>query len=223
MLKIILSVIGLAVAIYFHYDISKLGISLHLSFTISKIVPYALEFLAICMIIYHTYTQYLKSLSYALSRIIILVILVATCAISFYFHPIYQGDFGHSYREITLKGEGANTFKQGLTMVVLPGCPHCHARFQEMVRISSVYPKIPMHVLVINNDTTEVQEYRKLSEGENIKVGFFPDNHLLKSVVFQGFPNLYYKALDSATMLINWTNDGFGSEAWDFVIEQEER
>lgn len=221
MIKIALSIIGLAAAIFFHYDIMRIGIDLHLSFTLSRILPYMIQFLGVCMLIYHTYVKYLKGLSYLGSRIIVLLILVISCGTAFYFHPIYQGDFSDTYREITLRGEGADTFQQGLTMVALPGCPFCHARFQEMRRISEIYPNLPMHILVSNHDTTEVNAYRKASKEHNITIGFFPDSFMLKSIINHGFPNLYYKAKSSSITIRNWTNDGFGSAAWDYVLDEE--
>lgn len=222
MIKIIISIIGLAVLIFFHYDVTRIGIDLHLSFTLSKILPYMLEFLAVCMIIYHTYTTYLKKFSYGLSRVLVLAILVATCGVAFYFHPIYQGDFSHTYRKITLKGNGADIFQQGLTMVALPGCPFCHARFEQMKRISAIYPQLPMHVLVIDDDTTEVNDYKRMSKNLNITVGFYPDSFLMRSIINHGFPNLYYKEDADDLTILNWTNDGFGSAAWDYVLDEED-
>ena len=74
-------------------------------------------------------------------------------------------------------------------MLVLPGCPFCYDRLEEMKVMKNIYPDLPIHVLVINEDTLARDSYQK-SAGENIEVGFFP-NDLIPILQIQGYPSMY--------------------------------
>jgi len=219
-IKIAVSVITLAILIFFHEAIISLGLSFRLSFTFSKILPYMLEFFAVCLIIFQVYSQYLMGTSLTTRRLVSIFILFGGSGIAFAIHPIYEGDFSHEYREIMLAGENSETFQHGLTMIAMPGCSHCYARLEEMKQVSRIYPSLPMYVLVINEDVYALEEYRERSEGL-FQVDLFPKSTLLKTIIQEGYPNLIYKANDGTSKLNNWSNNGFGSASWDFILESE--
>ena len=220
MIKIILSVLALALLIFFHTSIIELGLSMRLSFTFSKILPYMVEFFAVCLIIYQVYSQYLMGTSLTTRRLVSILILFGGSGIAFAFNPIYEGDFSHQYREIMLAGENADTFQHGITMIAMPGCSHCYERLEEMKRVAKIYPSLPMYVLVINEDIYALEEYRERSQGL-LQVDLFPKSTLLKTIIQDGFPNLMYKSNDGTSQLINWSNSGFGSASWDYILEAE--
>lgn len=219
MIRIALSVLVLAVVIFFHNTLIAFGLNIRLTFTFSKILPYMLEFFAVCLIIYQVYNQYLINASLVLRRIVSTVILFAGCGIAFAFNPIYEGDFSHQYREVTLAGESDDIFQEGLTMIALPGCKFCFEKLEEMKYVKNIYPEIPMHVLVVNNDEIAVENYRKASD-DLFDVDHFPKSSLLKSIIIDGYPNLIYKSSANTTHLISWSNSGFGSASWDYVLKQ---
>src|SRR5690554_1819690 len=220
MIRIVLSVLILALLVFAHNSIIALGLTMRLSFTFSKILPYMFEFFAVCLIIYQVYSQFLMETSLTMRRLVSIFVLFGGCGIAFAVNPIYEGDFSHEYREIRLAGENENTFKHGLTMIALPGCSHCYERLEEMKRVKDIYPALPMSVLVINDDELAVEEYTERSEGL-IEVGLFPKSTLLRSIITDGYPNLIYKDNSDSPQLVNWSNSGFGSASWDFILENE--
>jgi len=220
MIRIVLSALTLSALIFFHNSIISFGLTSGLSFTFSKILPYMLEFFAVCLIIFNVYRQYLTGTSLIVRRMVSILILFGGSGIAFAVNPIYEGDFSHQYREISLAGENADTFQHGLTMIALPGCPHCFAKLEEMKRVSKIYPSLPMYVLVINDDELAIEKYRKASEGL-IQVDLFPKSTLLRKIIQGGYPNLMYKSNGSSSQLINWSNSGFGSASWDYILEKE--
>lgn len=220
MIRILLSIVTLAALIFLHDSIIALGLKIGLSFTFSKILPYMLQFFAVCMIIFNVYRQYLEGASLSLRRLVSILILFGGSGIAFAFHPIYEGDFSHQYREIRLSGQNADIFQDGLTMIALPGCGFCYEKLEEMKQVKQIYPKLQMHILVINQDELAVEEYRERSEGL-LDVALFPKGTLLRNIITDGYPNLIYKSSGANNVLINWTNSGFGSASWDYVLEGE--
>lgn len=221
MIRLLLSILGLIISIAFHKIILTFGVLSGLSFTISMIIPYIIEFFFVASITFQLYSRLLAEKPMLMRRLIGLAALLGGCGIAFAFNPIYDGDFNHEYREITLKGNNESTFKPGLTLVAMPGCPYCYDRLEEMKHIQSIHPNIAMHVLVINEDTLAVEDYQAAA-GENIDVGFFP-NSLIPIIQIQGYPSLYYTSQSGEQPIINWSNNGFGSAAWDYVIKREKK
>lgn len=220
MIRIGISVLTLAVLVFFHNAIISLGLKVGLSFTFSKILPYMFQFFAVCLIIYQVYSQYLMNTSLTMRRLVSTLILFGASGIAFAVNPIYEGDFNHEYRKILLAGENADTFQHGVTMIALPGCPHCYDMLEEMKQVKAIYPALPMYVLVVNNDELAREEYEERSKGK-IEVGLFPKSTLLRTIIADGYPNLIYKSNHKSSKIINWTNRGFGSASWDYIMEQE--
>jgi len=218
MRNLLLSIVGLVVSILLHKTILALGIQVKLSFTISMIIPYVIEFFFIASITFQLYNKLLSEKNMLIRRLVGLTVLLGGCGIAFAAHPIYDGDFNHTYREITLKGNSESTFKPGLTMVVLPGCPFCYERLEEMKMIQNIHPDLPIYVLVIQQDTISRNDYQEVA-GEGIEVDFFP-NALIPTLQIQGYPSMYYMQKNGEQPIINWSNQGFGSAAWDYVLKQ---
>lgn len=218
MRNILLSILGLSLGILLHQQIFELGIKMRLSFTLSLIIPYAIQFFFIASITFQLYNKLLAEKPMLVRRLIGLTALLGGCGIAFAFNPIYDGDFNHTYREVVLKGNNEDTFQPGLTMLVLPGCPFCYDRLEEMKVMKNIYPDLPIYVLVINEDTLARDSYQK-SAGENIEVGFFP-NDLIPILQIQGYPSIYFTSKDKTQPIINWSNQGFGSAAWDYTLKQ---
>ncbi len=220
--RIVISLLALVIVIYYHKDLVAIGLKLRLPFTFSMILPYVIEFFFVCSLVFQIYFRVLAGRSMWLRRIVALAILLGGSGIAFAIHPIYDGDFNNTYREVTLKGSSEAVFDKGLSLVVLPGCPFCHQRFGEIKFMSDIYPDLPVKVMVAHKDTSELEEYKRLSEDyKNIQVEFFPDP-LLKTMQIHNFPTMVYSVGEaSPKVLKKWTNDGFGSGAWDYVLDAE--
>lgn len=220
--RIVISSLLLVIVIYYHKEIVTIGLKFRLPFAFSMILPYVIEFFFVCSLLFQMYFRVLVNRPMWLRRVVALVILIGGCGIAFAFHPIYDGDFNNTYNEITLKGSNEDVFQEGLTLVVLPGCPFCHQRFGQLKFMSDIYPTLPISVMVAYKDTSEVEEYREMSKDyKNIRVGFFPES-LLETLQIHQFPTLIYtKDSISPKSLKKWTNDGFGVGAWDYVLNAE--
>src|SRR5690554_193624 len=92
MIRIGISVLTLAVLVFFHNAIISLGLKVGLSFTFSKILPYMFQFFAVCLIIYQVYSQYLMNTSLTMRRLVSTLILFGASGIAFAVNPIYEGD-----------------------------------------------------------------------------------------------------------------------------------
>src|SRR5690554_7261362 len=99
-------------------------------------------------------------------RLVSTLILFGASGIAFAVNPIYEGDFNHEYREILLAGENADKFQHGVTMIALPGCPHCYDMLEEMKQVKAIYPALPMYVLMVNNAELAREEYEERSRSD---------------------------------------------------------
>lgn len=221
MLKLILYIIGFGLAVFAHDTLITAGLNLRLPFTFAKITPYVIEFLFVCLIIYEVYITFLKDKVHWIRRIVSMVILFGLCGIAFALHPIYDGDFNNKYNVIYLSGESTTAFNPGLTMVALPGCPYCHQRLEEMNFVSKIYPDLPINVYVVGKDSTVLEAYRKTAI-ETIHVEMFPPHLLMNKALNPGvYPTMFHQSQGNTSELKRWTNDGFGTGAWDFVIKEK--
>lgn len=209
----------LAILIYFHETLFEFALNLKLSFTLSMIIPYALEFAAVCALLFSINKNFLKEKNYNVRRMVSLLVLVGGCGIAFAVHPIYDGDFNHTYQEVYFSGNNEDVFQPGLNMVVLPGCPYCYATLDKINKIKKLYPNLKAHLLIVNQDSLAYEDYKE-SATEGITLGFLPEE-VASILKINQFPTLFYKSDKNAKNLIQWTNDGFGSSAWDFVLDNE--
>src|SRR5690554_8225158 len=108
MIRIGISVLTLAVLVFFHNAIISLGLNVGTSFTFSKILPYMFQFFAFCLIIYQVYSQYLMNSCLTISRLVSTLFLFGASVIAFAVYHIYEGDFNDDLRALFVAGEAAD-------------------------------------------------------------------------------------------------------------------
>jgi hypothetical protein len=209
----------LAVIILQHNRVESLGLSIGLNHTYSKLLPYFIEFLLVCLLVFQANKSFLKDKSRGLKKAISVFILVAASGIAFAFHPIYQGDFTNTYRKIIVSGKKAKVFETGLTMLALPGCEFCLARREELNEFKLHHPSVGVNVIIIKNDELALKEYKEtLSENINLKLA--NDLSAIEMVIKGSYPAFFFKSTEGTPELIHWNNNEFGVTAFDWVVEE---
>lgn len=239
----LLVIVGLFYAISFHNSLTENLLSHKFSFTFSLLIPYILEILITLFYVYLLYAYFTDRIRFIFRLIFGIVIIGIGCTFIFLLNPPYIGDYSNNYQIINLTDNQdkasenvvfisdyqeildtngiTSPFEEGLSMVVLPGCSHCHERFGQLKSMSNFYPNLPINILVTYQDTSEVEEYREMSKDySNIRVNFFP-GPLLKTLKIHSYPTLIYTNPASPKELRRWSNGGFGSGAWDYVLGAE--
>ena len=211
----------LAVFILQHDHIESLGLSIGLNHTYSKLLPYFIEFLLVCLLVFQANKSFLKDKSRGLKKAISVFILVAASGVAFAFHPIYEGDFTNTYRKVILSSEKSKTFDTGLTMIALPGCEFCLARREQLNQFKKHHPSIGVTVLVINNDELALEEYQE-TLSKNINVKLADDLPALKMVIKGSYPAFFFKPSEDAQEFVHWNNNEFGVTALDWVVGESE-
>jgi hypothetical protein len=210
-----------ALAIFQHYNIESLGLSIGLNHTYSKLLPYFVEFLLVCFLVFQANKSFLKNKSRGLKKALSVFILVAGCGIAFAFHPIYEGDFTNTYRKMIVSGRKAEVFKPGLTMVALPGCQFCLARREDLNAFKKHHPSVGVNVIVINNDTLAMEEYKE-TLSENIHVEVTDDLSAIEMIIKGRYPSFFFKSSSETQELIHWTNNEFGVTAMDWIVDESD-
>jgi hypothetical protein len=101
-------------------------------------------------------------------------------------------------------------------MVALPGCEFCLARREELNAFKAHHPSIGVTVMVINNDTLALEEYREtLSDDINTKIA--ADLSALKMVIKGSYPAFFYKPSEDSQEFVHWNNNEFGVTALDWI------
>ncbi|MFA5575590.1 MAG: hypothetical protein WC994_11170 [Brumimicrobium sp.] len=218
MFKLIIYIILFALSIFFHSEVSGIGLRMGLSFTLSFVLPYILQFIFVCLILVQVNRLFLKNASTGMRRLVNIGAFVGLCGIAFAFHPIYEGDFDNEYNIVTVSGESEEVFEEGLTMVALPGCKFCFERVGQMNKIKKLFPDVPMHILIVESNETSKNEYREATI-EGIEVGDFPPALRMNTALNSGsYPTFFLKSANQPNQLKRWSNSSFGNGAWDMVL-----
>jgi hypothetical protein len=207
----------LAAIIVQHNHVESLGLSVGINHTYSKLLPYFIEFLLVCVLVYQANKSFLKDKSRGLKKAVSIFILVAACGTAFAIHPIYEGDFTNTYRKIIVSGKKAQIFEPGLTMVALPGCEFCLARREELNEFKAHHPSIGVAVFIINDDQLALEEYQE-TMSKDIEVKLASDMSALKMVIGGNYPAFFYKSSKDTQELIHWNNNDFGVTALDWIV-----
>jgi len=210
-----------ALSIFLHSNVESLGLTIGLNHTYSKLLPYFIEFLIVCFLVYQANKSFLQDKSRGLKKAASIFILVGACGIAFAFHPIYEGDFTNTYRKVILSSEKSKTFDTGLTMIALPGCEFCLARREELNQFKKHHPSIGVNVLIINNDELALEEYQE-TLSKNINVKLADDLPALKMIIKGSYPAFFFKPSEDSQEFVHWNNNEFGVTALDWVVGESE-
>lgn len=218
MTRIITTGVLFIVSIIFHGFIETTAQQIGLSFTLSKMMPYVLQAVFLIITLIEAYRNALDRFSHTLRRIFGLLILGIGGGVAFAIHPIYQGDFQHEYKPVFFSGSSSNGLNEGLTMIVLPGCPYCYERVNDLNRFVELHPTAEVYIRVINEDSLALSEYQERAS-DLIPVSIVQNRGTIKSLIQQRYPSFIYLKEGAKEGMI-WNNNQFGVAAMDFVLEQ---
>lgn len=218
MTRVITTSVLFILAIVFHGLIETTAQNVGLSFTLSKMMPYVFQAVFLIITLIEAYRNVLERFSHGLRRVIGLLILGLGGGIAFAIHPIYQGDFQHEYKPVYFNGSSSNGLKEGLTMIVLPGCPYCYERVNDLNRFVALNPSANVYIQVINQDSLALEEYQERTS-KAIPVSIVENRPTIKSIIQQRYPSFIFMK-DGLKEGMIWNNNQFGVAAMDFVLEQ---
>ncbi len=219
MARTIVTLLAFVLLIILHGNIEKGSQTLGLSFTFSKMLPYMLQGIVLIVLLVEVYRTFLMQLPLMLRRLLGLIVLIGSGGVAFAIHPIYEGDFKHEYRPVIFSGKSSQQLHDGLTMIVLPGCPYCYERVEDLNRFVELYPAEAVHIQVINKDSLALKEYRERAH-ELIEVSFAKNQKTLSSITGKRYPSFIYMRQETNKAML-WNNNGFGVAAMDFILDQQ--
>jgi thiol-disulfide isomerase/thioredoxin len=181
-------------------------------------MPYVFQAVFLLILFIECYRNIFIRFSNIIRRLLGMAVLIVGGGIAFAIHPIYEGDFKLEYKPVFFTGSSSHQLEDGLTMIVLPGCPYCYERLTDLNRLAELYPSQEIYISVVNNDSLALEEYQE-SANDLINVSLAKDQNALKSLIGERYPSfIYLKPGTKEGML--WNNNGFGVAAVDFILEQ---
>ncbi len=204
--------------ILFHESIETVAQNIGLSFTLSKMMPYVFQAVFLLILFIECYRNIFERFSTIIRRLLGMLVLIIGGGIAFAIHPIYEGDFKHEYKPVFFSGNSSHSLNEGLTMVVLPGCPYCYQRIADLNRLVELYPSQEVYIKVVNNDSLALEEYQERANGL-INVSLAENQNALKSLIGERYPSFIYIKEGTKEGMI-WNNNGFGVAAMDFVLDK---
>ncbi len=218
MTRIIIITLLFLFSIVLHESIETVAQNIGLSFTLSKMMPYVFQAVFLLILFIECYRKLFERFSTIIRRLLGMLVLIIGGGIAFAIHPIYEGDFKHEYKPVFFSGNSSQTLNDGLTMIVLPGCPYCYQRIDDLNRLVELYPSQEVYIKVVNNDSLALEEYLERTNGL-INVSLAENQNALKSLIGERYPSFIYMKEGTKEGMI-WNNNGFGVAAMDFVLEQ---
>ena len=198
--------------ILMHKSIERNSFDMGFSWTASKILPYALTFVAILILAIQIGLVFRKLEKWK-NHLLKTTILLALSGFAFALQPIYEGDFSHK-KQMVDKSPSALALNKGLTMLALPNCPFCKERIPTINLLQNRNPNLNIQILLLNasEEATQFYQNRLLEE---IQVLATQHANELAEIAFGRFPSFLF--VDNEGQLYSWTNDGFGTLALNWV------
>lgn len=212
--------IGLALILFafvlIHERFEAISLDIGLSWTFSKIAPYLVQFIAVVML--SASLAQLFGTNYGKKKLILISCILAFSGIAFALNPIYEGDFNNTYEEL-FAVHMEDEFREGLTMVALPGCPYCFERIETLNRLNQYNGEVPISIIMLDGDSLSMAEYSGLLD-DNIAVIPAQNSKQVSQLVRGSFPAFIYTSKESKTLYF-WDQIGFGSGALDWLSERD--
>lgn len=213
------SVIGLAFIlltfVLIHARLESFSLEVGLSWTFSKMTPYLFQFIVVVLL--SASVAQLFGTSYGKKKLILVFGILTFSGICFVVHPIYEGDFDNTFEEL-FAVHMEDEFQEGLTMIVLPGCPYCYERIETLNRLKNQNGGVPISIIMLYSDSLSMKEYSELLR-DNIIVIPAQNSEQLKQLVRGSFPAFIYTSKESKTLFF-WDQIGFGSGALDWLFDK---
>lgn len=209
MVKLIINIVLLGLAIFFHDNISRMLFQMGGSWTLSKLLPYLVCWLLALLAFWLSFKFFKKN---AMGAIIGSLIFGLAFGVDFYLHPIYEGDFSNNSRII--KTDYKQFEPETLTVLAIPGCPFCHASVGMLKVMKERVPGLKINYVVCSPDSNDLKDYTALVDGK-FNLELIDDLHILDKIAVMGFPTFVYT--DNAGKKQLWSNDNFGAPARDLI------
>ena len=210
----LVTLVVLTAAVLMHEQLEMISLNIGLSWTLSKMMPYVMQFIVI-ILLSAMLSQFFGA-NYGRKKLILIASAITLSGIAFAVHPIYEGDFSNSYEELIVK-QNTTVFNQGLTMVALPGCPYCYERIETLNRLKTYHKDVPITVVMVADDSLTIADYREKLD-KDIAVIAAPNGKQVAQVVGGSFPAFIYKK-QAVPFLYYWSQIGFGTGAMDWITE----
>lgn len=192
----------------------NLFISLGLSYTSAKLIPYII-FSLLGIVIGIILIRKFKG-KILLTLLAVLGMFVPFI-IYFFINPIYQGDFSNDYRSIAYVSSNDELKGEKLVIISLPGCDFCKATVPLMKKVVEQHPELKVEYLLASSDERNLAFFTDEIQGAfPIRLSEAPSQ--IAKIANGRFPT--FVLVDDDEALKVWSNDQFGVRALDEVIDQ---
>lgn len=182
-----------------------------MSWTMSKMIPYILAVL-LGFILVLILRKKLSKMGLILRLLIKVTLVVLPFVGYFMYAPIYQGDFSNNSIEIEKKSEYAELKGKKLSVLTIPGCPHCYNALGRMKKLKERVPNIEIEYIVCHPDE-ETTTWYKEEAGDAVNVRLAENADAMAQLAIGTFPT--FVLVDENKALRTWSNDNFGVSAMD--------
>lgn len=210
--KLIIPFVLYVLFVLFHKSITVNTLNIGSSWTFSFIAPYLLTLIAVFLFAFQFNTVFQQKLK-AITKVISIIVFMAFGGIAFGVNPIYEGDFSNNYDELVITGT-KEVVPKGLTMLALPGCPHCFSRIGTLNRMQKRNPELKIQVIFQINAESIIAEYENKLLSD-IPVLVYENDKMLNQLGISNYPAFVYS--NNEGILFKWRNDDFGNPALDFI------
>lgn len=186
-------------------------LSLGLSFTTAKLIPYLLAvILGVCLVLFLRKRWKLKSK--ILNVVIRTVVFAAPFGVYFAFYPIYEGDFANGGEEVSMNSAYEELAGKKLTVITIPYCPYCEEAMERMKVLKERNSSMDIEYIVCSSDSSTLEFYTNISEGK-IVVRLAESSEEMANLAKGHFPAFVLSKGDKT--LKRWSNSAFGVRALD--------
>ena len=187
-------------------------LNLGLSWTLAKIIPYALAVL-IGFIFARIANNRLVKMKGWMRTSISVVLFVLPFIAYFAYSPIYQGDFSNNAREAVLSSDLQELEGKQLIVLALPGCPFCKQSMGKAAKLIERNPGLKVTYVVTKADKDALTWYREIAV-KGIDIVPAKNDKAISSLAKGKFPTF---VVANGNKLRVWSNDGFGVLAIDEI------
>jgi len=210
---VIVGIILTLITLILFNKIETAFLSVSKQWTISKLLPYLLLIISgILLFIFSFRTFKNKVIKVSIS----FSLLIAPFSIGFGLHPIYQGDFSKSGKEIHSKTYSEHHIRNGLYVITIPGCPYCFESISRLKQIKNLHPNLQIELAVSTTDSTLIETYQ--IESENLfHVKTTKNPNKIASLADHRFPA--FVLIKNNKAAYKWDNSQFGVRAIDEITK----
>lgn len=180
------------------------------SWTMSKLLPYITVVIEGILLAYF-FAKGFKFKPKVVKILAVLILFAAPFAVSFIFHPIYEGDFSSQGTEVKASTVKVDE-KYDLLIVTIPDCPFCLESIFRLKQIKQRNPSVKMLFSVCTTNKQKLSLYKELIAGD-FDIALAEDIEASVKLAEAHFPT--FVQLKKGLPVYKWSNDQFGAGAMD--------